>query len=48
MPLPDLRPQSQMRDPDALLTHMNTFKLDLRFSAGIWFFSREKHRTSIN
>ena len=39
MPLIDLRPQSEPKSSDALLTHMQTFDLDLRFSAGIWFFS---------
>ncbi|MDX1547548.1 MAG: TIM barrel protein, partial [Rhodothermales bacterium] len=39
MPLRDLRPQALPRDPDALVEHLNTFSLDLKFSAGIWFFS---------
>ena len=39
MPLHDLRPQAEPRTPDALLAHMNAFELDLRFTAGIWFFS---------
>jgi len=39
MALPDLRPQALRRDPSALLSHLRTFRLDLRFTAGIWFFS---------
>jgi xylose isomerase len=39
MPLADLRPQSTPRTPDQLLAHMRTFTLDLKFSAGIWYFS---------
>jgi xylose isomerase len=39
MALPDLRPQAQRRDPQALLRHMQSFELDLKFSAGIWYFS---------
>jgi len=39
MPLPDLRPQAIRRDPQALLKHLQSFSLELRFSAGIWFFS---------
>lgn len=35
----DLRPQAVRRDPDALLAHLRSFELDLKFSAGIWFFS---------
>lgn len=39
MALVDLRPQAIRRDPDALLAHLRSFELDLKFSAGIWFFS---------
>ncbi|MDX2131267.1 MAG: TIM barrel protein [Planctomycetota bacterium] len=39
MPLHDLRPQGLRRTPDDLLRHLSTFSLDLRFSAGVWFFS---------
>jgi len=39
MPLPDLRVQARRRSPDELLAHLNAFELDLRFSAGIWFFT---------
>lgn len=37
--LPDLRPQAVQRSPEALVEHLNAFSLDLKFSAGIWFFS---------
>jgi len=39
MALPDLRPQQHTRTGSDLLSHMNEFNLDLRFSAGIWFFT---------
>ncbi len=39
MALPDLRSQAVRRTPDQLLDHLKTFELDLKFSAGIWFFS---------
>lgn len=39
MPLQDLRPQALRRSPDELLAHLKSFHLDLKFSAGIWFFS---------
>ena len=39
MALPDLRDQARRRDPDGLLAHLRNFELDLKFSAGIWFFS---------
>lgn len=39
MPLVDLRTQAARRDPQALLAHLRSFELDLKFSAGIWFFS---------
>ncbi len=39
MALPDLRPQAAKRMPDEMLRHMQSFELDLKFSAGIWFFS---------
>jgi xylose isomerase len=38
MPLQDLRPQDRS-DPAVLLKHLETFELDLKFSAGIWYFS---------
>jgi len=35
----DARLQTRRRDPDDLLRHMASFHLDLKFSAGIWFFA---------
>lgn len=39
MSLPDLRPQAQRRSPVELVEHLKSFELDLKFSAGVWFFS---------
>ncbi|MCK4872025.1 MAG: TIM barrel protein [Phycisphaerales bacterium] len=39
MALVDLRTQATRRDPQQLLAHLNSFELDLKFSAGIWYFS---------
>ena len=39
MPIQDLRLQAEPRSPEALVEHLNAFELDLRFTAGIWFFS---------
>ncbi|MBX3410535.1 MAG: hypothetical protein KF859_11690 [Phycisphaeraceae bacterium] len=39
MPLTDLRPQAARRTPEEMLAHLRSFELDLKFSAGIWFFS---------
>ncbi|MBX6773284.1 MAG: TIM barrel protein [Chloroflexi bacterium] len=39
MALRDLRPQTIRRTPEELVRHLQTFQLDLKFSAGIWFFS---------
>lgn len=39
MPIVDLRSQATRRDPQALLKHLQFFELDLKFSAGVWFFS---------
>jgi len=39
MPLVDLRSQSADRSADELVRHLEAFDLDLKFSAGIWFFS---------
>jgi xylose isomerase len=39
MPFTDLRPQAVRRTPDELLKHLKSFELNLKFSAGIWFFS---------
>src|SRR4051812_18841774 len=39
MSLPDLRPQATRRTPEELVAHLKSFELDLKFSAGVWFFS---------
>lgn len=39
MPLRDLRTQSASRTPAEMAKHLGSFSLDLKFSAGIWFFS---------
>jgi xylose isomerase len=39
MALRDLRGQAARRTSEELVRHLNAFQLDLRFSAGIWFFS---------
>src|SRR6478672_1257814 len=39
MSMRDLRPQAKRRTPDELVEHLKTFELDLKFSAGVWFFS---------
>lgn len=44
MPLADLRAQATRRSPEQLLAHMGSFELDLKFSAGIWFFSPPSSR----
>lgn len=38
-PLKDLRHQSRRLDHEAQLRHLRAFRLPLRFSAGIWFFT---------
>jgi len=44
MPLFDLRPQAVRRTPEQLVQHLKSFNLDLKFSAGIWFFSPSDSR----
>jgi xylose isomerase len=39
MALPDLRSQATRRTNQELLDHLKDFELDLKFSAGIWYFS---------
>ncbi len=34
----DTRQQAQRRTPDELIEHLNSFELELKFSAGVWFF----------
>jgi xylose isomerase len=40
MALVDLRSQATRHTPDELVEHMKTFELDLKFSAGVWFFAK--------
>lgn len=44
MPLQDLRSQASRRSPDELLAHLRSFEMELRFTAGIWFFSPANSR----
>jgi xylose isomerase len=44
MPLQDLRSQASRRSPDDLLAHLRSFEMELRFTAGIWFFSPANSR----
>ena len=39
MALADLRGQAVRRSPDEMLEHLNSFELDLKFTAGIWYFA---------
>ncbi len=39
MPRTDLRSQATRRSPNELVQHLNSFELNLQFTAGIWFFS---------
>ncbi len=39
MPRADLRPQATRRTPGETLAHLKAFDLDLKFSAGIWYFA---------
>lgn len=39
MPRVDLRAQAVERSPEQLVEHLHRFELDLKFSAGIWYFS---------
>ena len=39
MPIFDIRDQAQRRTPEELIAHLKSFELDLKFSAGIWFFA---------
>ena len=39
MALQDLRGQAQRRTPEELVKHLQSFELDLKFSAGVWFFA---------
>jgi len=35
----DIRRQAERRSPEDLIRHLESFKLELKFSAGVWFFS---------
>jgi xylose isomerase len=35
----DLREQAKRRSPEELIKHLQTFELEMKFSAGVWFFS---------
>ncbi len=39
MGLQDLREQAKRRTPQEMVQHLKTFQLDLKISAGIWFFA---------
>lgn len=39
MALRDIRSQAVRRTPEELVGHLNSFELDLKFSAGIWYFA---------
>ena len=39
MPIFDIRDQAQRRTTEEMIAHLNGFELDLRFSAGVWFFA---------
>lgn len=39
MPLCDLRSQATVRTGEELVRHLQSFSLDLKFSAGVWFFA---------
>lgn len=39
MALVDLRSQAVRRTPEEMVKHLQTFELELKFSAGIWYFS---------
>ena len=39
MALVDIREQAKRRTPEELVENLNSFELDLKFSAGIWYFA---------
>ncbi|MDY7040863.1 MAG: TIM barrel protein [Chloroflexota bacterium] len=39
MALQDIRSQTVRRTPEELVEHLDSFELDLKFSAGIWYFA---------
>ncbi|MCD6416759.1 MAG: xylose isomerase [Planctomycetes bacterium] len=38
MAIQNIEAQATRRNPEELLEHLNSFELDLKFSAGVWFF----------
>jgi xylose isomerase len=44
MALSDLRTQAVRRTPEELIQHLNTFQLQPKFSAGVWYFSPPRSR----
>jgi len=44
MPFIDVRSQAQRRSPAELIEHLRSFRLDLKFSCGIWYFSPARTR----
>ena len=44
MSLVDLRGQKTRRSPDEMVRHLQSFELELKFSAGVWFFSPPQSR----
>jgi SSS family solute:Na+ symporter len=54
MPLVDLRSQATPRSAEELVGHLESFELDLKFTAGIWFFSpfdsrfHDKYKADLN
>ena len=39
MALTDLRSQAARRTAEEMLEHLKSFELELKFSAGVWYFS---------
>jgi xylose isomerase len=39
MPFVDLRDQAKRRSPEELVKHLKEFSLELKFSAGVWYFA---------
>ncbi len=54
MPIRDLTAQARRRTPEELIAHLKSFQLDLKFSAGVWFFSppasrfHDKYKADLN
>jgi len=44
MPLVDLRSQAIRRTPEEVVQHLKRFRLELKFSAGVWYFSPAANR----